>query len=404
MSGILDGIRVIDWTLWQVGPYATAMLADLGAEVIHLEERGVGDSIRGMTHFFGVPMEAKGIHIPFEEHNRGKKSLAVDLKKPEGRKIVYDLVQKSDVFVTNFRQAAAEKLGLDYVTLNKLNPRLIYAAASGYGRKGPDAAKPALEIVGFARSGAMLGSGEKGMPPIYLTPGIGDRTTSLFLALGVLGALFKRERQGTAQELHVSLLGSLVTLQGYTVMSTLVREGEFPRYQRDRIANPIANFYRCKDNRWIVLGLVQWERHWPAFCDAVGIPEMKEDPRVSDPEKREANSPELIAMLDDIFASEPYEEWDRRFREHSDFIYERVNSIEDLVDDPQVVENRNIIPWDHPVAGPIKFVNFPVEFSETPAAPPSPAPQLGQHTEEILEGVCGYTWDQITELGDKEVI
>ncbi len=401
MKMILDGIRVIDWTQWHAGPHAATMLADLGAEVIHIERLVQGDGFRGAKAIFGVPVELGfGRNLAFEDLNRGKKGMALDVSKAEGQEIIYQLVKKSDVFMTNFR--GAQRVGVDYETLRQHNPRLIYASISGFGTKGPDKDAPVLELAGYARSGIMLGSGEEGMSPVYITCGTGDRITGIFLAYGIIAALLGRERLGIVQEVSTSLLGALVTIQGIGVLPTLLVGKEYERPPRARANNPLFNTYLCKDGRWVALSSTQ-DVYWPIVCKAIGMAELEKDPRFSNLAKRQENKEELISLLDRVFATKSSKEWAEVMRQ-TDLIFSVVNSMMDLGSDPQVLENHYILDWNHPVLGPVKWVGFPVEFSETPVTLRGPAPELGQHTEEILSEVLGYTWDNISKLREKGVI
>ena len=399
----LEGIRVIDWTLFQVGPFASAILADLGADVIHVEERGKGDLLRGVGASAGIPrMLPGGRHINFEEHNRNKRGIAVDLKKPRGREVIYRLAEKSDVFVTNFRADAAQRLGMDCDSLRKYNDRLIYALASGYGTRGPDALSPCVDPLGQARSGTMLASGEAGGDPILITMGIGDRTTSIYLAVGVLAAIIGRDRYGVAEELNTSILGSLIALQGWTILPALLLTDEDQRHNRAQPSSPLSNWYRCSDGRWIILSIMWQDRDWPKFCKMMDLGDAESDPRFSSMESRTEHSQELTATFDRIFKTKPSEEWLRLFREN-DLLATTVNGPSEVGSDPQVLANNYITTWDHPTLGPVPWVNFPVEFSKNPVSFRLPAPEVGQHTEEVLCEI-GYTWSDIEVLRDQEVI
>src|SRR5215470_14093503 len=200
----LEGIRVLDWTIWQQGPVATMMLGDLGAEVIKIEERIGGDPGRGVMSIAGVGTSSDKRNYYFEANNRHKKSIALDLKKPEGKAIIYKLIEKSDVFAQNFRKGVAGKLGLDYQTLSRYNPKLIYASATGYGPQGPDSGEPSFDYMGLARSGIMTAVGEPDMEPMNITGGIADQMGAMMLAYGVLAALVARERFGVGQEVDAS--------------------------------------------------------------------------------------------------------------------------------------------------------------------------------------------------------
>src|SRR5262245_33564009 len=263
----LEGIRVVDWTIWQQGPVSTVMLADLGAEIIKLEALDGGDPGRGILSVFGRPTgDIGGRNYYFEANNRHKKSLALDLKKPEAREIVYRLVESSDVFVQNFRKGVAARLGLDYSALSGRNRRLIYASATGYGPKGQDSAEPSFDYMGLARSGIMLAVGEPDMEPMNVTGGIADQMGAMMLAYGVLAALVARERFGVGQEVDASHLGAMSFLQGLNLACRLILGKEFKRFPRTNVPNPLWNHYRCADEKWICLAMPQSDRYWPDFC------------------------------------------------------------------------------------------------------------------------------------------
>lgn len=375
MTMALEGIRVLDWTIWQQGPIGTAMLGDLGAEVIKLEARDGGDPGRGLMRLSGVDL-AGHPNFYVEANNRNKKSLALDLKQPEGRAIDHDLVRQSDVFAQNFRVGVAERLGLDYETLRRHNPRLIYAHATGYGPKGPDATTPAM-----------------------------DQMSGIMLAWGVLAALVARERHGIGRKVDVSQLGSMAALQGLNLSAKLMMGAALPRVKRSASANPLWNHYRCADDRWLVLGMAQGARHWPAFCRAIGRADLALDPRFTQMKWASGDGQAAVAIFDEVFATRPRDEWLRMLRAASaDFIFAPVNRVEDLPDDPQVCENSYIAEFAHPQYGTTRMLGFPVGLSETPCTIREPAPELGQHTEEILVNLLGYDWERVGKLRERGVI
>jgi crotonobetainyl-CoA:carnitine CoA-transferase CaiB-like acyl-CoA transferase len=400
----LDGILVLDWTIWQQGPVCSAMLADLGADVIKIEERGGGDPGRGILQMAGVDVSDRP-NAYFEANNRGKKSLTLDVKKPEGRDIVYALAQRADVFVQNFRKGVAERLGLGPADLRGRNERLVYASATGYGPEGPESGEPSFDQLGLARSGIMLAAGEPDMPPLGIAGGVADQMGAVMLAYGVLAALLAREKTGRGQEVDASHLGSMMWLQGLSVSSRLMMGFGFPRTARKRAGNPLWNHYRCADDRWIALGMLQPDRYWADLCRALGRPELAEDARFGDLRARATNAAACVAILDEVFASRPRSEWLTVLRESpGDFIYTVVNSVDDLPDDPQVRANDYVVELEHPQHGKTSVIGLPVRLSETPGKIRAPAPEFGQHTEEILVEVLGYDWDRITELRAKEVL
>ncbi len=401
---ILEGIRVIDWTLAHMGPAAGAMLADLGAEVIHVEEPLHGDMMRGLYKMLGVSMNLpEGRHALFEDLNRNKKGIAVNLEEPEGREIIYRLVETADVFLTNYRMKAVTKLQMDPETLRKYNPRLIFVHGSIMGRHGPDAGQPGLEPVAYARSGIMTTTGnKKGGGPCYLAPGLGDRMGGVYIAYGILAALLARERSGIVQDLYGSQLGALISVGSFSVMASLLAGSNTGPYDREEADNPLFNWYKCKDERWLVLGLLQSQRYWPRFCKAIQMPELENDPRFLDADSRTGNASKLRSLLDSVFSTKSIEEWEAILSAH-DLLNARVNEPSDLASDPQVLANQYIIDIDHTVLGRRKVVGFPLEFTETPMTFRRIAPELGEHTEEVLLSL-GYSWDDIGRLKDAGVI
>jgi crotonobetainyl-CoA:carnitine CoA-transferase CaiB-like acyl-CoA transferase len=404
MAQPLDGIRVVDWTIWQQGPVCTAMLGDMGAEVIKIESRDGGDPGRGILAVSGLDVSERP-NFYFEANNRNKKGITLDLSKPEGQQIARELVDKSDVFVQNFRKGVAARLGLDYATLRERNPGLIYASASGYGPEGPDSGEPSFDMLGLARSGIMFAAGEPDMPPQGIAGAISDQMGAIMLAYGVTTALLARERLGIGQEIDASHLGSMSMLQGLSLSMKLMMGAAQPRTKRTHAYNPLWNHYRCEDDRWLAFGMPQPLRYWADLCRALGHPELADDERFSDMIGISKNAAAAIAIFDEAFATKTRDEWLRHLKEsEGDFIVSVVNRVDDLPDDPQVIANEYVTEFDHPQYGPTKMVGFPVRFSETPGSVRLPAPQLGQHTEEILMDVLGYDWEQIGELRTKEVI
>jgi len=405
MARPLDGIRVIDWTIYQQGPVATMMLADLGAEVIKIEDRRGGDPGRAVTGLGGLLFGASGSrNFYFEANNRHKQSITLDLKKPQARDVVYRLVAKSDVFVQNFRKGVAARLGLDYATLSRHNQKLIYASASGYGPLGPDSGEPSFDYLGLARSGIMLAAGEPDMPPLNIQGGIADQMGAILLAYGVLAALVVRERQGIGQEVDASHLGSMSFLQGLNLACRAIIGKAFKRMPRAAVKSALWNHYRCADDKWIALAMAQQDRYWNDFCRVLGISEVTSDPRFATIADRAHNAYELVAILDAAFASRPRDHWLEALRTGGDFIYAAVNSVADLPDDPQMTINDYLVDYDHPRWGRTQIVGVPVRLGETPGDPRGPAPELGEHTESVLTELLGYSWDDVARLKDAEVI
>ena len=405
MKGPLTGIRIIDWTIWQQGPVATQMLADLGAEVIKIEERDKGDPGRGIAAVAGASTSGKSSrNFYFEANNKHKQSIALDLKQPEAREIVYRLAAKSDVFVQNFRKGVAARLGLGYEALRAHNDRLIYASASGYGPEGPDSGEPSFDYLGQARSGIMNTAGIEGNTPTYIFGGIADQMGAVMLAYGILAALVARERYGIGQEVGASHLGSMMTLQGLNVASRTIHGKEFNRNTRANAFNPLWNHYRCADDKWLCLGMLQPDRYWKDLCTTLGRADLIEDPRFAEMRERGRNAAEVIKIFDGIFATRTRDEWMRALKAGGDFIYTVVNSVSDLPEDPQVKANDYVVDYEHPELGATRLLGMPVKLSETPGDPRGHAPELGEHTESIMTGMLGFTWDDIARLREANVI
>ena len=404
MPHALDGILVLDWTIWQQGPVCTAMLGDMGADVIKIEQRGTGDPGRWLTAAAGQDTSGRP-NWYFEANNRNKRSITLDLKKPEGIQVVRALAEKADVFVQNFRKGVAGRNGLDYPSLRERNPRLIYASATGYGPEGPDSGEPSFDHLGLARSGIMNATGEPDMPPLAIAGGIADQMGAIMMAYGVMTALVARERHGVGQEVHASHLGSMAFLQGLSLSMKLMAGIAMPRTFRARAFNPLWNHYRCADDRWLALAMLQADRYWADVARIIGRPELVTDPRFETMATRAHNAEACVAILDEAFAQHPRDTWLRILREdESDLIYTIVNSMDDLPEDPQVQANDYVVAFEHPQHGPTQVVGVPVGLSETPGAVRSAAPELGQHTEEVLLDVLGWDWDRISALREKAVI
>jgi CoA:oxalate CoA-transferase len=403
MTMPLEGIRVIDWTIWQQGPVASVMLGDLGAEVIKVEERVGGDPGRGVLRAQGIDLTDRP-NFYFEANNRNKKSLTIDLKRPEGVEIVRRLADQADVFVQNFRQGVAARLGLDAAALRARNPRLIYASASGYGPEGPESGAPSFDYLGLARSGIMYSAGEPDDEPLAIAGGIADQMGAIMLAYGVLAALIARERTGRGQEVDASHLGSMAWLQGLGLSARLMLGRALPRQARRYATNPLWNHYKCADGEWIALAMLQGDRYWAKLCEVLGIPDAGHDERFTGMIERMMNAGDCVALLDATFATKPRAEWLDILRKGGDFIVSVVNSLDQLPDDVQVQANHYVTTYEHPTFGPTQVVGLPVGLSETPGSLRRPAPEFGQHTEEILTGLLGYSWDEVGRLREREVI
>ncbi|HKD70318.1 MAG TPA: CoA transferase [Candidatus Binataceae bacterium] len=405
MSGPLNGIRVVDWTIWQQGPFSTTMLADFGAEVIKIEEAKNGDPGRGLASVGGTGVSSgPGRNFYLEANNRHKKSVALNLKHPEGHETVCKLAQQSDVFVQNFRKGVARRLGLDYETLRRYNPRLIYASASGYGPLGPDADQPSFDGLGQARSGFLYSVNQPVSEPLNISGGVADQMGGIMLAFGIVMALVARERLGVGQEVDASHLGSMMALQGLSVSSKGIVGKEIGKAGREATYNPLFNHYKCADDKWLALAMMQADRYWKDFCRTMGLEAIVEDPRFVNMAARSKNCRQCIAVLDSVFLTKPRDYWLSALREGGDFIFTVVNTISDLENDPQVIANEYIVDYEHPSLGAMKLLGLPVRLSATPGEPRGRAPEHGEHTELVLSELLGYKWEDIDRLHKEGVI
>jgi CoA:oxalate CoA-transferase len=402
-TGPLSGMRVVDWTIWQFGPVSTMMLADLGAEVIKVESLG-GDPARQLSFMGGVDADlGSGMNAYFSALNRQKKGIAVDLKHPRGCEIIYALVNKSDIFVQNFRQGVAERLGLGYEDLIMHNPQIIYGSASGYGPLGPDSGKPAFALTGEARAGSLWWAGPENDIPYNIT-GVADQIAGIILSYGILGAVVAKERFGIGQKVDVSHLGSLMWLGNTRDGIALLAGKTFERQNRERAGNVLWNYYKCKDGTWLALSMGQGDRYWPTFCTAIEREDFVEDPRFNSMQARRDNVEVLVALLDEIFVTRTRDEWEKHLTEAGDLIWERVQTVLDLPNDPQVRANNYLVEFDHPVLGPTKWHQTPLGYSQTPLSTRKMAPQHNEDTEDILLNLLGYSRESIAELQAAGVI
>jgi len=403
MSGALQGIRILEWASWINGPSAGAMLADLGAEVIKVEERIHGDPMRGAETLYGSAMVTSGLNLGYELVNRNKKSIAVDMAKERGKEVIYRLARKSDVFLTNYRKSLAAQLGVDYATLSQHNPQIIYAHTSGYGSRGPDSERRAFDFVGQARSGMMHNMGERGTPPALMVGAPTDQLGSTMLAYGILAALVARERSGIGQEVETSMIGAAMHIQVLPIGTYLLQGREMARHSRANTRSPFSNYYQCADGKWLLLSEPQVDRFQPQLFKALGIEQLQRDPKFDTVQSRRENATELISILDEILATKTRDEWLRILGDEVGIACSPVLSIAELVTEPQVLENDYIVDFNHPILDRVKVPGFPISLSRTPAEARTAAPQFGQHTEEVLLEVGGYTWDEIARLKEEEV-
>lgn len=397
---VLKGIRVVDSTRWAFGPYAATCLADMGAEVIKVEDPVSGDGSRYVHKTRELSMAAS--NPMFDLLNRGKRGFAVSLDKEKGREVFSRLIKTADVFMTAQRPHSLKKLGIDYETLRAINPRLIYAVCGAFGEKGPQADKPAWDGSAFARSGLMHIMQDKQGCPLPPPQGMGDLVASVTMAYGIMTALFHRERTGQGQKVDVSLLGTMVTVMEALCMQITLTTGiDFPQFDSSNPTNPLNHTYRTKNGRWLLLNMHHTDPFWHTFCETVGITEFEHDKRFSKHEALCDHSRDMVAILQEVFAKKQLSEWVKILGK-TDMVWAPVQTLQEAHNDPQVVENEFVASGDD-LEGLPRTVGFPLKLSEVHLKSNYAAPQLGQHTEEILLEL-GFSWKEIEHLKDERVI
>jgi crotonobetainyl-CoA:carnitine CoA-transferase CaiB-like acyl-CoA transferase len=396
----MEGVKVVEIGVWIAGPAAGGILADWGADVIKIEPPGIGDPARTFQGMFGVELPFNPI---FENDNRSKRSIVLDLQTDEGREIALELIADADVFVTNVRMKALERLGLDHETLLAKHPRLIYAAITGYGLDGPDADRAAYDIAAFwARSGIAHSLTTPGAHPPFQRGGMGDHNAGLAAAGAVSAALFSREKSGEGQLVSTSLLREGIYTLSFD-LSLGARLG-VPVQVADRasMGNPCINSYADKEGRWFWVVGLEAERHWPPLARVVGHPEWLEDPRFETIVGRAGHAAEIIAELDRVFATKTRDEWAEIFDAEENMWWAPVQSGEEVLADPQVLAAGGLVEVPDG-AGTTLLPATPADFGGTPWAPRAMAPAHGQHSDEILAEM-GRSAEQIAALREGEVI
>lgn len=395
-GGPLEGIRVLDFTWALAGPFATMQLADLGAEVVkveypHLEERqrGFGPYFEGISTFFFSP-------------NRGKKGICVDLRREEGKQLVLELVRHVDVVTENFRPGTMDRLGLGYERLRVENPRVVYAALSGFGQTGPYRDLPAVDAVAQAMGGTMGLNGEPNGPPMRMGVSIGDMVGGLYLALGILAALRARDRTGEGQFLDVSLMEAQMALcENAIVRHSAFGENPTRIGSRHPLLAPFGPF-RTADG-WVVIANV---KDWELFCAVIDRDDLAHDPRFETNEARVRNVDALEEELNAALSRRTTAEWFALLVEADCCSVGKVNTIADLFDDPHVRARGALVdvPLPYGKPGSLKLPNSPIRLSRTPARVGRPMPGHGEHTDEVLRSWLGYSPERIAELRSAGVI
>ena len=385
----LDDLVVLDLSHALAGPFASTMLGDYGAEIVKIEPRD-GDISRS----WGPPFYGRE-SVYFVNLNRNKKSVALDLKHPEGKRTFLRLAERADVVLENMRVGTVAKLGIDYDAVRRVQPRVIYCSISGFGQNGPYRDRAALDLIVQAESGMISVTGDAGSHGVRAGVSIADLTAGLYAAFGIMTALHARQKTGRGQFLDVSMLeGQLGILS--QMIGAYFADGIVPQPMGTAYAMllPYQTFRTRTRDIAIAVGS---DKLWKTFCPLIGLPELTDDPRYGTNAKRIANRASLIAALQEVFLTKSYEEWEAILLPAGVPIG-AINRIDDVVEHPQVAARGALAACEHPVAGRIRMVGPPVSMSETPGAVRRPAPLVGEHTDSVLREMLGMNDEEIARL------
>ncbi len=392
---LLDGVRVLDLSRVMSGPFCTAMLADLGAEVIKVEMPGSGEDGR----HFGPYRDGESAY--FMLLNRGKKSMTLNLKSDRGRKILMELVASSDVLIENFRPGVARRLGIDYAALRPLNPGLVYASISGFGQDGPLADRPAYDLVVQAMSGLMDVTGQRDGPPTAIGESMADVCAGMFAAWGISTALFARERTGKGRHLDIAMLDSMFSMMLTVVSLQLYSERPPSRVgSRHPVTYPVDSF--CAKDGYVVM-VVSSDRAFGAFCKAIGQPALAEDARYLTNADRNEHEDALKAVIEAWTGQRTSDEIVRAM-DDAGIPAAPVLSVGDVASSDHIASRDMISNIEHPTLGTIPLVHQPVRFSDADRSFQRPPPGLGEHTSELLATLLGLGEAEIDALADEDVI
>ena len=395
MAGPLKGIRVLDLTRILAGPYATMILRDLGAEVIKIEQPGTGDEARDFGPF------KNDFSLYFMSVNRGKKSVTLNLKSRRGKELFLELVKGSDILVENFRPGTMEKLGLDYESLKTHHPSLLYAACSGFGQTGPYAMRGAYDMIIQGMGGIISITGEPDRPPVRVGTSIGDITSALFTAIGILSALRHRDQTGTGQLIDVGMLDCQVAILE-NAMVRYFSTGDIPRPlgRRHPAITPFEVFESA--DGYVVIAIGNNEL-WRKFCEHVDQPELINDERFHTNALRTESHESLFPILAEIMRHRTTNEWVDAL-EAIGVPCGPVNTVDKVANDPQVLARDMIAQVEHDTTGTVQIPGMPIKLSETPGQIDAPAPNLGEHTSEILIGLLGLEAEEVNQLKQDGVV
>jgi crotonobetainyl-CoA:carnitine CoA-transferase CaiB-like acyl-CoA transferase len=392
----LKGVKILDMSRVLAGPYCSMTLSDLGAEVIKVEIPGRGDDTRAYPPFVG------GMSSYYMSLNRGKKSLTLNLKEAEGVKVLHRLAKECDIVLENFRPGVTKRLGVDYEELKKIKPDLIYCSISSYGQTGPYASWPGYDLIIQGMSGIMGITGEPDRPPVRVGIAVTDLNAGMYAVIAILSALRVRDQTGQGQYLDVSMMDTAVSWMTY-IAGSYFADGKVP--PRMGGAHPSIVPYQVfgtGDGKYLLIGCGN-DRLFANLCGVIGLESLVDDPLYSKNEARVENRETLIPLIQDVFDKSQRDVWLAKLR-NSGVPCAPVNSIDEVFSDPQLLHRDMLVEMNHPEIGDIKQIGAPIKFSKTPCIVDTPPPLLGEHTDEVLMGLCGYTVAEIDELKKNGVV
>jgi len=395
MAGPLEGVKVLSFGRVLAGPYASMLMADMGAEVIKIEDASKGDMARRNGPFID------DVSSYFLSVNRGKKSVTMNMRHEKAKALIKAIIPKVDILLENFRPGIMKKMGLDYDTVKEMNPRLLYVSISGFGQYGPYSQRPAFDMIAQGMGGTVSITGEPGRAPVRVGYSIGDLGAALYAVAATMAALYEREKTGQGQHIDVAMLDSQVALCE-NALARYFATGDIPRPigSRHPIVTPFQIFSTQTDDMVLVTFR---DDEWEILCRAIDHEEWIEDERFNNMAKRTANHHELEPLLAEVFRKRPRKEWLEDF-ERVGIIASPVNNIEQVVSDPHVNRREMILSVKHERLGDMKVVGTPMKFSRTPCHMEKASPDLGEHTDEIVKGILDLSHEDIMKLREEGVI
>ncbi len=403
MAWGLEGIKVLEAASAVAAPMVGRLLGDWGAEVIHIDQPTRGGLMQKPSGHSDTRSIGADFNYIEQNINCNKRSIAIDLSQKEGQEVLHKLVAGADVFIRNFRPRELEKFNLEYSTLSKINPRLICANLTGFGRKGPDKNGPGFgPTAGDSRAGLLHVLQVPGAEPAQMPIAYTDLITAMTLAYGIMAALLIRERTGVAQEVDASLFNSITWVLVSDIAGTLITGKDRQAVKRQDRGTPLLNTYETKDGRWVYLMMSRRDIYWSKFCKVLERQDLENDPRFKPEILPQEDCMALFHALEDTFRTRTLEEWKPRLNEVG-FPWAPVQNLPEVVKDPQARANNFFVPLDHPAHGRMEILANPAKLSKMEETGKKAAPKFSEHTEDVLREL-GYTSDDIAKFKQKLVI